>query len=152
MSGQASQAGHRYAMRVYYEDTDAGGIVYHANYLRFAERARTEALRQAGIPHALLVEAFNRMFVVRRAEVDYAHPARLDEELVVVTTPIEVGGASLVLRQEVRGMDGSIRAVITVRLACVSADSTRPARMPPLWRDGLRGMMGLSGVPTQEFG
>ncbi len=152
MSVDASGTGHRYRLRVYYEDTDAGGIVYHANYLRFAERARTEALRQAGIPHALLVEAFNRMFVVRRAEVDYAQPARLDEELVVVTTPIAVGGASLVLRQDVRGLEGASRAVLTVRLACVSVDGARPARMPAPWRAGLRAMMDLSDVPTQEFG
>ncbi len=137
---------HRHSLRVYYEDTDAGGIVYHANYLRFAERARTEALRQAGIPHALLVEAFNRMLVVRRAELDYALPARLDEQLVVITTPLRVGGASVDLRQEVRGpelrgLDGTIRAVLIVRLACVGVGDTRPARLPPLWRDGLRAMM-----------
>ena len=141
--------GHRYAIRVYYEDTDAGGIVYHANYLRFAERARTEALREAGIPHALLVEAFNRMFVVRRGEVDYALPARLDEELVVVTTPLRVGGASVVLRQDVQGLDGASRAVLTLRLACVGVTDTRPARLPPLWRDGLRAMM---NVPRQDVG
>ena len=138
---------HRHPIRVYYEDTDAGGIVYHANYLRFAERARTEALRQAGIPHALLTEGFNRMFVVRRVEVDYAQPARLDEQLVVVTAPLQVGGASLVLRQDVRGLDGISRAVLTVRLACVRADTARPARLPPLWRDGLRAMMAGQGVP-----
>ena len=82
---------HRYAVRVYYEDTDAGGVVYHATYLRFAERARTEALRDAGIPHAELVERFTLMFVVRRIEVDYLRPARLDESLTVVTEPL-VGG------------------------------------------------------------
>jgi acyl-CoA thioester hydrolase len=65
---------HRYCFRVYYEDTDAGGVIYHANYLRYAERARTEALRQAGIPHAELVERFNLMFMVHRAEIDYASP------------------------------------------------------------------------------
>lgn len=134
-------SGHRYRMRVYYEDTDAGGIVYHANYLRFAERARTEALRAAGIPHSLLVASFNRMFVVRRAELDYAQPARLDEELVVVTIPLLVGGASLLLRQDVQGTDGASRAVLTVRLACVSLETIRPAPMPPLWRERLRAMM-----------
>ncbi len=70
---------HRYAVRVYYEDTDAGGVVYHASYLRFAERARTEALRDLGIPHADLLQRFTLMFVVRRIEVDYLRPARLDE-------------------------------------------------------------------------
>jgi acyl-CoA thioester hydrolase len=140
-------SGHRFAMRVYYEDTDAGGIVYHANYLRFAERARTEALRQAGIPHALLVEAFNRMFVVRRAEVDYALPARLDEELVVVTTPVRIGGASVDLRQDVQGLDGVSRAMLAIRLACVTVNGTRPARLPPLWRNGLTAML---EVPTRD--
>ena len=70
---------HRYAVRVYYEDTDAGGVVYHASYLRFAERARTEALRDLGIPHAELAAAIRLMFMVRRIEVDYLRPARLDE-------------------------------------------------------------------------
>ena len=65
---------HRYAVRVYYEDTDAGGVVYHANYLRFAERARTEALRDLGIPHAELLRQFGLMFVVRRIKVDYLAP------------------------------------------------------------------------------
>src|SRR5437660_1298183 len=69
---------HRYSLRVYYEDTDAGGVVYHANYLRYAERARTEALRDAGIAHAELVERFHLMFMVHRAEIDYVRPAMLD--------------------------------------------------------------------------
>ncbi len=76
---------HRYPLRVYYEDTDAAGIVYHANYLRFAERARTEAMRALGIPHAELLRDCNLMFVVRRIKVDYLRPARLDDSLVVVT-------------------------------------------------------------------
>src|SRR3954470_22247233 len=109
---------HRYAVRIYFEDTDAGGVVYHANYLRYAERARTEALREAGIPHAELVERFNMMFVVRRVEVDYLHPARLDDSLTVVTEPLAVGGATVTLRQDVRGPEGSC-AVLAVRLACV---------------------------------
>src|SRR5690242_6692965 len=89
---------HCYPVRVYYEDTDAGGVVYHATYLRYAERARTEALRDAGIPHAELVERFSLMFVVRSIEVDYLRPARLDESLIVVTEPLAVGGATVTLR------------------------------------------------------
>src|SRR5215471_12514149 len=96
------QSSHRYSLRVYYEDTDAGGIVYHANYLRFAERARTEALRERGIPHSELVAQFNLMFVVRRAKLDYQRPARLDDTLIVLTTPLDVGRASVTLRQEFR--------------------------------------------------
>ena len=74
------QSIHRYSLRVYYEDTDAGGVVYHANYLRYAERGRTEALRDAGIPHAEMVERFGLMFMVHRAEIDYQRPAMLDEK------------------------------------------------------------------------
>ena len=87
----STAAAHRYPVRIYYEDTDAGGIVYHANYLRLAERARTEALRELGIPHAELVARFNRMLVVRRAKLDYLEPARLDDSLIVLTAPVHVG-------------------------------------------------------------
>ncbi len=132
---------HLYPLRIYYEDTDAGGIVYHANYLRFAERARTEALRDMGIPHAEMVGQFGLMFVVRRIEVDYQRAARLDDSLTVVTESVEVGGASVVLRQDVRGAAGSC-AVLTVRLACVStgAGGNKPGRIPPRWRAALTAM------------
>ena len=130
---------HRYAVRVYYEDTDAGGVAYHATYLRYAERARTEALRDAGIPHAELVQRFTLMFVVRRLEVDYLRPARLDESLIVVTEPLTVGGASVTLRQDVRGTEGSC-AVLTVRLACVRPGEGRPGRLPQRWRGVLADM------------
>jgi acyl-CoA thioester hydrolase len=130
---------HRYAVRVYYEDTDAGGVVYHATYLRFAERARTEALRAAGIPHAELVQRFTLMFVVRRLEVDYLRSARLDDSLIVVTEPLEVGGASVTLRQEVCGPEGPC-AVLTVRLACVKPGEGKPGRLPQRWRTVLNDM------------
>jgi acyl-CoA thioester hydrolase len=130
---------HRYAVRVYYEDTDAGGVVYHATYLRYAERARTEALREAGIPHADLLKRFALMFVVRHIELDYVRPARLDDSLVVVTEPRAVGGASLTLRQDVRGPEGSC-AVLTVRLACVRRGEGEPGRIPPPWRRVLSDM------------
>ena len=130
---------HRYGVRVYYEDTDAGGVVYHATYLRFAERARTEALRDAGIPHAGLLERFTLMFVVRRIEVDYLRPARLDDSLIVVTEPLAVGGATVTLRQDVRGPNGSC-AVLTVRLACVKPGEGKPGRLPQRWRAVLTDM------------
>ena len=139
---------HRYSLRVYYEDTDAGGIVYHANYLRFAERARTEALRDSGIPHATLVDRFNLMFVVRRAEIDYIRPARLDETLVVETETLDVAGASVLLRQTVMGPDGASLggtflgpcAIARVKLACVRVGENRAARIPPEWRHALAGI------------
>jgi acyl-CoA thioester hydrolase len=130
---------HRYAVRVYYEDTDAGGVAYHATYLRFAERARTEALRAAGIPHADLLERFNLMFVVRRIEVDYVRPARLDDSLLVVTEPHAVGGATVTLRQEVRGSEG-LCALLTVQLACIRLGEGKPGRLLPPWRRVLSDM------------
>jgi acyl-CoA thioester hydrolase len=130
---------HAYTLRVYYEDTDAGGVVYHASYLRYAERARTEALRDLGIPHAALIARYNLMFVVRRIKVDYLRPARLDESLTVVTEPLQVGGASLVLRQTVEGGAGAC-AVLDVQLACVPPNGDKPARLPPEWKAGLAKM------------
>ncbi len=127
---------HRTSLRVYYEDTDAGGVVYHANYLRFAERARTEALRDAGIPHADLVERFSLMFMVCRAEIDYVRPAILDDLLVVDTETMDVGGATVLLRQTVRGPNG-VCATLSIKLACVRIGGNKPARIPPRWRAGM---------------
>ena len=136
-----SEGPHRYAVRVYYEDTDAGGIVYNANYLRFIERARTEALRERGIPHAQLVAQFGRMFVVRRVEMDYLRPAKLDDLLSVVTEAEEIGGASLLLRQTIRAADETMLAVARVRLACVGLTEERPKRIPPPWRAALQSLV-----------
>jgi len=135
---------HRYAIRVYYEDTDPAGVVYYANYLRYAERARTEALRDLGIPHAALVEQFGVMFMVRRVEVDYERGARLDDLLTVETEVLEVGGASVRLRQTVQNKDG-VCAVLAVRLACVRVEGNKPGRIPPLWRERLAAMRSSSG-------
>lgn len=140
---------HRYAIRVYYEDTDAGGVVYHATYLRYAERARTEALRELGVPHALLVEQYRAMFMVRGLEVDYERGARLDEALVVETEVLAIGGATIRLRQTVRNQDGPC-ATLTVRLACVRVEEMKPARIPPLWRERLAGLRDAAGPETLE--
>jgi acyl-CoA thioester hydrolase len=141
-AGSTPSAGrHRYTLRVYYEDTDAGGVVYHASYLRFAERARTEALRDLGLPHAALVARYGVMLVVRRIKVDYLRPARLDDSLTVVTEAIQVGGASVVLRQDVRLADQDTScAVLEVQLACVPPSGDKPARLPPPWRNALVAM------------
>jgi acyl-CoA thioester hydrolase len=140
------QSSHRYSLRVYYEDTDAGGVVYHANYLRYAERARTEALRDAGIPHADLVERFGLMFMVHRAEIDYVRPAMLDDRLVVETETTDVGGASIQLRQTVYSPSG-VCATLRIKLACVRIGENRPARIPLRWREMLTVMRRES---TQE--
>src|SRR5579863_2986378 len=110
---------HHYTLRVYFEDTDAGGIVYHAKYLGFAERARTEALRDLGVPHAELVRRFGLIFLVRRAKLDYFHPARLDDELEVATEAIALAGASITLRQTFRRA-GEAPPLVVVELLLAS--------------------------------
>jgi len=140
---------HRYSLRVYYEDTDAGGVVYHATYLRFAERARTEALRDMGIPHAELLKNHGVMFMVRRVEVDYSRSARLDDSLVVVTEPLAVGGATATLRQDVRGPEG-LCATLIVRLACVKPGEGKPGRLPQRWRSVLTDMCNAAAAARDK--
>ena len=125
---------HHYTLRVYYEDTDAGGVVYHASYLRYAERARTEALRDLGIPHAALIAQYGLMFVVRRIKVDYLRPARIDESLTVVTEPLQVGGASLLLRQAGPGQRWYLCGAGST--TCVRAAKRRQAGPPAAALEG----------------
>ena len=123
-------------LRVYYEDTDAGGIVYHARYLAFAERARTEALREAGVAHSELTARFGLIFVVRRVEMDYLRPVRLDANLIVHTGPWALGAASVEVRQTFEA-DGVQTGRLLVSLACVRQADGRPARIPERWRAAL---------------
>ncbi|MCB8876758.1 tol-pal system-associated acyl-CoA thioesterase [Acidisoma silvae] len=134
-----AQGVHLYPVRVYFEDTDAGGIVYHANYLRFAERARTEALRAMGLPHSDMMLRHGMIFVVRHAELDYQRPARLDDSLVVETTTTSVGGASMKLRQRVKRGDETL-VVVDVTLVSVREETGRADRIPAAWRDALTTM------------
>lgn len=117
-------------VRVYWEDTDAGGVVYYANYLKFLERARTEWLRALGIGQGELAERDGVVFVVRHVAADFLRPARYDDLLQVRCRVEELGGASLTLEQTVtRGEEVLLTA--RVRLACVGAASFRPAKIPP---------------------
>ena len=119
---------HRYRLRVHWEDTDAAGIVYYANYLRFIERARSDMAREAGLDQAALLARVGLIFAVRRCEIDYLAPARLDDVLDVETKVEALGAATADLRQGVwRAGDEIVRAA--VRLACISRDG-RPRRMP----------------------
>lgn len=137
-SDNETAAGHRYALRVYYEDTDAGGVVYHANYLCFAERARTEALRAAGVAHAEMTSQHGLMFMVRRLKVDYLASARLDDSLCVMTQPLALRGASVELRQSIfRSGEERPLVVLEVLLACVRVADQRPGRVPERWRAAL---------------
>ena len=119
---------HRLAVRVYYEDTDAGGIVYHASYLRYAERARTEMLRELGFDHTALLREHGILFAVRRCTVEFLKPARLDDLLEVETVPVRLGGARLVLRQTVLRADRPI-VELEVELALLSPE-LRPRQLP----------------------
>jgi acyl-CoA thioester hydrolase len=130
----SAQPRHVYTLRVYFEDTDAGGVVYHANYLCFAERARTEALRDLGVPHADLVADHGLMFMVRRVKLDYQLPARLDDEITVITETRRVGGASVALTQRFAAADGRALAALDIELACVRLEDGKPARIPARWR------------------
>ena len=130
MSGPGSiEAGvHRIRIRVYYEDTDAAGIVYHAAYLEFAERARTEMLRCLGLDHTSLRARFGLVFTVRRCAIDYRAPARLDDLLELETRLLRLGGASLDLAQRVL-CQGRFLAGLDLRLALLDGD-LRVARLP----------------------
>jgi acyl-CoA thioester hydrolase len=127
---------HLFRARIYYEDTDAGGVVYHANYLRFAERARTEALRDHGVPHAQMLAEHGVIFMVQRANLDYLAPARLDDTLTVATSPLSVRGASVVLRQGFT-VEGRAIAVAEIGLVCVRVADLKPSRIPARWRTAL---------------
>jgi acyl-CoA thioester hydrolase len=140
---------HRYGLRIYFEDTDAGGLVYHANYLRFAERARTEALRAMGLPHSEMMLQHGMIFVVRRAELDYQRPARLDDWLTIETASVSVGGASVRLRQRVK-RDEETLAVVDLTLVSLRLQTGRAERMPAPWRVALTAMAGAADAPKPD--
>lgn len=124
--------GHTWPIRVYWEDTDAGGIVYYANYLKFFERARTEWLRGLGLGQQALRERTGGMFVVSAAETRYLRPARLDDRLEIRTRVRELGRASLTLHQQAWRI-GDAPALLcegTVRIGWVDGDAMRPGRLP----------------------
>ena len=132
-------APHIWALRVYFEDTDAGGVAYHARYLHWAERARTEALRAMGLPHQEMITRHGVFLVVRRLEVEYFKPARLDESVVVETHIRRVTGAQVWLTQVVRrDAEAEALAVLEVRLASVGQEGARPVPLPEPWRSALR--------------
>jgi acyl-CoA thioester hydrolase len=134
LDGAISDGRHTQPVRVYYEDTDFSGVVYHASYLRFMERGRTNYLRLIGADHRALFEQTEKeapgfAFVVRAMTIDFLKPARMDDVLDVLTTPEAVKGASITLHQKVmRGEDLLVEA--HVRVAFVSAGRARPIPKP----------------------
>ena len=122
-------AAFHWPVRVYWEDTDAGGVVYYANYLKFMERARSEWLRARGFEQDVLRDEAGVVFVVRRVTIDYLSPARFNDQLAVSVSLQEMGRASLSVRQELmRGSTGLAKAEVT--LACVDAVHFKPVKIP----------------------
>jgi acyl-CoA thioester hydrolase len=118
-------------IRVYWEDTDAGGVVYHASYLRFLERARTEWLRARGIEQQQVRHDQGVIFVVRDMSIEFLLPARLDEELDVTLEAAEIRSASMTFSQRiVRRADGAALLSARVRAACIDAATFKPCRIP----------------------
>ena len=132
LDGEIRNGRHHMNIRVYYEDTDFSGILYHANYLRFMERGRTNYLRLMGAEqHVLFAETETETpgyaFVVRAMTLDFLKPARMDDVLEIVTWPVAVRGASIALAQEVR-RDAAVLVKASVRVACISEG--QPQRIP----------------------
>lgn len=123
-------------VRVYYEDTDAGGVVYYANYLKFMERARTEMLRHHGWEQDRLASEDGVLFVVSRAMVEYRRPARFNDALIVVSRIARLARASMEFEQEVRHRQGGAPLCVgQVRVACVTADHFKACPIPKHLRE-----------------
>ncbi len=134
-----AEVAHRQPIRVYWEDTDAAGIVFYANYLKFFERARTEWLRSLGIEQHRLRESTGGMFVVGETTLRFLRPARLDDELLVSACLEAAGRASLVLAQQ--ALHRHSKALLcegSIRIGWVDALSLRPARIPPIILESLK--------------
>lgn len=127
---EAPETTFRLPLRIYYEDTDAGGVVYYANYLKYFERARTEWLRAAGFDQGVLARERNLLFVVRSIEARYHRPARLDDRIEVTAQAEAIGRASVDFVQAAYAGDGTTLVSGRVRIACLDAGSFRPCVMP----------------------
>ncbi len=120
-------------VKIYYEDTDAGGVVYHANYIKFCERGRTELLNACGYKNSDLAEKLDVMFVVRHIDADYLKPAFLEDELTLTTTIKAMKNSSLIMQQILTKGDNTIfKADIT--LVCVTQNPVKPTKIPPVIR------------------
>lgn len=130
-AGRFADGEHRFAIRVYYEDTDAGGVVYHANYLRFFERARSDMLMLAGVDHAEALAAGEGSYVVSGADLRFVRPARLNEALIVRSRIEDVRRASCLIQQSVM-RDDALLCEGRITVAWVGSDG-RPRRQPKNW-------------------
>lgn len=134
LSGELTPRGHRLLARVYYADTDFSGVVYHARYLEFLERGRSDYLRLAGIRHTELAEGLRGeriVWIVRRMEIDFVRPARMDDVLAIGTRTERISGARIFMAQEIRrGGDLLIAAKVE---AAIIGENGRPKRFPAEW-------------------
>ncbi len=139
---------HLFPLRVYYEDTDLSGLVYHANYLRWFERARSDLLRLLGIDQRAAAEAGEGVYAVAELNIRYRAPARLDDAVTVVTDATELGAASVRLRQRALRTDGrgeELLAEALVRVGFISPDG-RPRRQPAAWRTAFETVLAAKGA------
>lgn len=136
LSGELTATGHRLLARVYYADTDFSGLVYHARYLEFLERGRSDYLRLAGVRHTELLEGMRGeriVWVVRRMEIDFVRPARMDDVLTIDTRTEKISGARIFMAQEIRrGGETLIKAKVE---AAIIGENGRPKRFPDEWID-----------------
>ncbi len=126
-------------VRVYYEDTDAGGVVYHAAYLKFFERARTEWLRHLGFDQSRVRIDDNALFAVRSMQIEFVRPARFDDMLSVSVSGFDARRASFRMAQTIRRQDGELLCEASVRVACVDAATFQPRAVPKKVRNALAG-------------
>jgi len=138
-------------IRIYWEDTDAGGIVFYANYLKFMERARTEWLRSLGVAQQALRESTGGMFVVSETQLKYHRPARLDDELLVTAELRELGSASIIIAQRVlsKAQSELVLCEGTIRIGWVNAATLRPARIPAQVSGTLEGYRSSMSQPLK---
>jgi acyl-CoA thioester hydrolase len=130
---------HRFALRVYFEDTDAGGVVYYANYLRFMERARSDMLRAAGIEQRKALDSGEGVYAVAEVAIKYRSPARLDDDLLILSEVREVRAASCIIHQRVmRGNELLADALVT---AAFLGTEGRPKRQPRAWAETFERLM-----------
>ena len=148
MRAETSALPFEHRARVYFEDTDAGGIVYYVNYLKFMERARTELVRSLGFDQSAL-QRENIIFVVHSVSARYHAPAQLDDELVVSAGVLELKRASIRFVQQVRRADGKLLCEGEVLVACVSADHYKPRIIPLALSSAFKAMQGNQATQDQ---
>jgi acyl-CoA thioester hydrolase len=149
-SGRIENGEHVFPTRVYYDDTDAAGVVYYANFLRMAERARTEMMRLMDASHAEAARTHGVALAVRRCEIDYLRPARLDDALDIHSRLLKVGGASLNIEQIIRRA-GEDLVRMTLRIACVTRAGSA-ARLPEKLQTALQKFLTEHGAANMRQG